>query len=428
MFTNIVGINIDGVISVASSIDEPFDWRDLPNGCVLVWDEAHEHPSFAKKDLLKTFRIDSTIYDEKKEFINNQNISVTQKKLEIDEVNKQYKIDLEKKKEDIRDIGQALLMHGHFGIEIYFITQRVTKLNTDVLGSVTTHYVMRRKFGMDAAKIWEFGEAMTTWSKSTADIALNNWLWRYPKHLYKFYISSENHKVNKSFPLKYLAFALVPIALLGFGLKNAYNTGFFGLFPKQQTASVEQKEPIKMGEGQIIELAKDSPEAIQLEKLQAESLGLTVEQYRDLKDPEKRNKQLAEQQANYDKTYQITYNPADPYNSKVEGQYQATSLPKFSGCVKYNGKYTAYTEQGTKIKDIDPSACKRLIEENDRPYNYFKENQQYVMANQNYPPQNYQQDTQQVPKQVNREEYQANNVNELERKAHGANAQGSFSF
>ena len=50
VYTNIVGIKIDGVISVSSSIDSPFDWRTLPKDSVLVWDEAHEHAAFSEQD------------------------------------------------------------------------------------------------------------------------------------------------------------------------------------------------------------------------------------------------------------------------------------------------------------------------------------------------------------------------------------------
>lgn len=402
VYTNIVGIKIDGVISVASSIADPFDWRNLPNGSVLVWDEAHEHPAFSEQDLLKNYELANRFeYDDQIETIlDDISLKPTEKKSKIDEVERKYKKDLERKKEEIRDIGRALLLHGHFGIEIYFITQRVTKLNTDVLASVTTHYVMRRKFGWDQAIIWEFGEAMTTWSKSTAQIALNKTVWRFPKHLYKFYISSENHQVKQSYPKEVIMYACIALAFIGFALFKGYQTGFFGIFgDKQQTVSTQEPVQNNQGEVEAVELPKDSKEALQLEKLQAESLGLTVEQLRDLKNPEKRNQEIAEQQAQYNATYKISYNPADPYASKVDAQYQATSLPKFSGCIKFNGKYTAYTEQGTKINDVNPSACKRLIDDGDRPYDYFKENNN-AMVSQNYNPQTNQQVVEQNIQQI----------------------------
>lgn len=433
VYTNIVGINIDGVISVASSISEPFDWRDLPNGSVLVWDEAHEHPAFSEQDLLKTYELPNRFeYDDSIESIHDDiTLSPTAKKQKIDFIERKYKKDLDKKKEEIRDIGRGLLLHGHFGIEIYFITQRVTKLNTDVLASVTTHFVMRRKFGWQQAIIWEFGEAMTTWSKSTAQIALNKKIWRYPKHLFKFYKSSENHQVRQSNPKEVIFYGLLASCFIAFGGYKAYQTGFFGLIDKKQTVN-SQPQNDQQVEVEAVEIPKDSPEALELERLQAESLGLTVEQLMDLKNPEKKNQEHAQLQAEYNATYQISYNPADPYAAQATGEYRATSLPKFSGCIKYNGKYTAFTEQGTKIHDIHPSACKRLIEDNDRPYNYFKENNN-AMAAQNYNPQNNLQTNQQAVQQVLTPQplqYANNDVQPhlQSRSVNAANAQSGFSF
>lgn len=51
IFTNIIGLNIPGVLPIVSSANKPFDWRDLPDGSLVVYDEAHEHPAFAKTDL-----------------------------------------------------------------------------------------------------------------------------------------------------------------------------------------------------------------------------------------------------------------------------------------------------------------------------------------------------------------------------------------
>lgn len=392
VYTNIVGINIDGVISVSSSVGDPYDWRNLPNGSVLVWDEAHEHPAFSEQDLLKNYELQNRFqFDDIIEKINSEpNLTVSERKSRIETVEKAYKKALDVKKEEIRDIGRALLMHGHYGIEIYFITQRVTKLNTDVLASVTTHFVMRRKFGMDAALIWEFGEAMTTWSKSTAQIALNKKLWKYPKYLFKFYKSSENHQVRKSFPMELVGYSCLIVALLGFGSYKILGTSFFGLFGNKTEQVASNNPPSQQPIQNTQQLTQD-----QIDEQNAKNMGVTLAQYKDLQNPEKRNQQIEQQQSQYNATYKISYNPADPYNSKVTGEYQATSLPKFAGCIKYNGKYTAYTEQGTKISDINPSACKRLIDDGDRPYNYFREKNNEMVA-QNNPTQNNQQATQQV--------------------------------
>lgn len=368
VYTNIVGIKVDGVISVASSINDPFDWRNLPNGSVLVWDEAHEHPAFSEQDLLKTFKIDETPFDELLQELNSKDgITSAQERANIQKIDKAKKDALEKRKEEIRDIGRSLLLHGHFGIEIIFITQRPAKLNADVLASVTSHFVMRRKFGMDAAMIWEFGEAMTTWSRTTATYALNKTLWRYPKHLYKFYVSSENHQVRKSFPLKYVAFACIPLILFYIGFNNAQKTGFMGLFKKEeqtQQQTTNSQQP-------------------QQSAAQQQNDGVLICTYDNINTPEcqalqhAKNEKLNEEV----KSSIVHYNTNDPYlsysSTKIDIEVDPSQLPRLSGCVKYKGHYYGIDQQGNKMPNIREEACRRWIEESARPFNYFADQQQY---------------------------------------------------
>ncbi|RZH11709.1 zonular occludens toxin domain-containing protein [Acinetobacter pittii] len=386
VYTNIIDINIPGVISVSSTIDQPYDWRDQPNGSVLVWDEAHEHPAFSEQDLLKDLQIDETDFFHRIRAVDERtDISPALKKKVIENIDRERKIALIRKKEEIKDIGRGLLLHGHFGIEIYFITQRVTKLNTDVLASVTNHYVLRRKFGLDAATIWEFGEAMTTWSKSTAESALNKKYWRFPKHLYKFYKSSEHHAVKKTFPLKYAAFALIPILLLGNGFRQAYERNFFGLFGKKEEVAQVQAE-VQPPQPPITQPPKTLADQAAMD---AKLAGLTPEQYADLMHPEKRNEQLQQQQQQGAQEYQqrvqaynVSYDINNPYDVQSDQPYMATSQPTFSGCIKYKGKYYAFTNQGTRIKGINPEVCKRVIDDGDRPYDYFQKPQQHQYVQQ----------------------------------------------
>jgi zona occludens toxin len=360
VFTNIVGIKIDGVISVSSSIAEPFDWRNLPNGSVLVWDEAHEHPAFAEKDLLKNYELQNKWqFDEIIEKVRlDQTINTTEKKSKIEIVQQAYKKALERKKEEIRDIGAALLMHGHYGVEIYFITQRVTKLNTDVLASVTSHFVMRRKFGADAAIIWEFGEAMTTWSKSTSEIALNKTLWRYPKYLYKFYISSENHQVRKSFPAKYYAFGLLPVLMFGYGFLKAQETGFFGLFgDKKVVAQNNQAQAEQVVHPPVAEQPTLNPD---------DKINCTAENVHLLE---------CQKYAVYFGKQTVQYSVNDPYNSQAPSfatiDVSDGNFPRISGCIKFDRRYYAIDQQGNKMPNVSGEACKRWLENGERPYNYY---------------------------------------------------------
>lgn len=396
VYTNIVGIKIDGVISVSSGIGEPFDWRDLPNGSVLVWDEAHEHPAFSNQDLLKDIKINETTFDLRKKQIADSNKTLTDKKLAYAEIERDIKNAKATRKEEILDIGRGMLLHGHFGIEIYLITQRVEKLNADVIGSVVTHYVMRRKFGMDASTIWEFGEAMTSWSKVVADTALNKRLWRYPKHLYKFYVSSENHNVKKTFPLKYLAFLLIPILLFGSALKDSFQTGFFGLFPKKNTTENSVKNTTENSSPGL------SPEMKELKKniddcvfsghdvefcrtkydKNYQSPSLDCRKAENLDFPQCKNfyKDMTSNNASFTTSSQgqinIIYDASKPFDdSQIRSNlvYEVKQKPVFSGCMKKGSKYIAYTQQGTILHDVSQSDCSRLIDDSDRPFDYFKD-------------------------------------------------------
>ena len=89
IYTNIIGMNYPGVLTINSTPEKPFDWRDLPDGSIIFFDEAHEHPAFSAQDLLGTARTDAE----------------------------------KKRKAEILDIGDSLTLHGHFGFDIYLITQ-----------------------------------------------------------------------------------------------------------------------------------------------------------------------------------------------------------------------------------------------------------------------------------------------------------------
>ncbi|WP_078221499.1 hypothetical protein [Acinetobacter pittii] len=72
-------------------------------------------------------------------------------------------------------------------------------------------------------------------------------------------------------------------------------------------------------------------------------------------------------------TDQVSYNPSKPYDDQIQKSvsYQVSAKPVFSGCVKKNGRYVAYTQQGTILHDVSSSDCKKLIDQGDRPFNYF---------------------------------------------------------
>ena len=98
VYTNIIGLKIPGVISINSNINDPLDWRDLPDGCVIIIDEAHEHPALSERDLLKNLKID--YYESELKRL----ADIDAPKTQIAELEKLYSKVLKRRKEEILDI------------------------------------------------------------------------------------------------------------------------------------------------------------------------------------------------------------------------------------------------------------------------------------------------------------------------------------
>lgn len=365
VYTNIIGLKITGVRNIESTPNDPFDWRDLPPESVLVYDEAHEHPAFAERDLLKNLK--NEYYEDRlKEILKMPDISDTKRKSLYAEVEKEYSKFIKDRKEQILDIGLTMSMHRHFGQEVVLITQNPTKLNKDTLSNVTIHYVMRRKFGFEAANIWTFGEAMTTWGKSVADSALVKTYWKFPKHLYKFYVSSEKHNVKKYFPKKYFAYACIPLLIFGLGYSKARETGFMGLVPKAEQAQQIEQVPTDLPQAQIVTYTPEQQK--QIDTKRAEFMGLTYEQYMDLQNPQAQDaKNLAVNQNSMDQIVN-TYKADNPFDYSYLTPPPVTAHRVFSGCM--NG--VAYDTQGAILHDAPKDLCKRLLA-GDRPFNPYKQ-------------------------------------------------------
>ena len=108
-----------------------------------------------------------------------------------------------------------------------------------------------------------------------------------------------------------------------------------------------------------------------------------------------RNDQLEQTTRNHMDNIVFDYSPSDPFKT-LQVQYEVTAKPVFSGCTKFNGRYYAYTQQGTKL-DVDPSVCQRVIDDGDRPFNYFKNDQQLQANNFHQQPVQANQQPQTIP-------------------------------
>ena len=337
IYTNIIGMNYPGVLTINSTPEKPFDWRDLPDGSIVFFDEAHEHPAFSAQDLLGTARTDAE----------------------------------KKRKAEILDIGDSLTLHGHFGFDIYLITQNPKLLREQVRAACSVHYVMRRLWGLDVAMIYEFAEVQTYFANATRKQALSVKRFRYPKNLYKYYVSSNVHNIQKRVPLLYMSFFAIPVLIFAMGYSKASDTGFFGLFEKDKQAQQIEKVPTDLPQAEIVSYTPEQQKEIDTKR--AEFMGLTYDQYMDLQNPQSQDeKNLALNQNSIDQIVN-TYNANNPFDYSYMQAPPVTAYQVFSGCM--NG--VAYDTQGTILHDAPKDLCKRVMK-GDRPFNPYKQPEQAV--------------------------------------------------
>jgi len=172
VYTNINGLNIDGVE------DAPDDWRETPEGSVVVYDEC-------------------------------QMIMGT------------------KVGRNIPDFIEELTIHRHTGHDIILITQGPKLLHSFVRPLVGRHRHIDRVFGTNNARVYRAEHIIETVSPSALK-SLDQVMWSYPKDNFKLYQSASVHTVKASYPARLkFAVGLFVFLLVGFGF-FAYNSlGFW---------------------------------------------------------------------------------------------------------------------------------------------------------------------------------------------------------
>ncbi|BFM82067.1 hypothetical protein JUNP543_0380 [Acinetobacter baumannii] len=298
--------------------DLPDDWRECENGSLVIIDELQFNEKFSKHF---SQRRDKEVVD--------------------------------------------ITMIRHDGIDMWLITQSTKFMNSDIRELVNEHFYIEVT-GKKTSKCYCFAQAQTSISKAVKKQAHDEFSYTLEQKYFDMYKSTKDgvkptrtHHINMKL-IGFVVGALFTLALI-FGLLT-----YLGKSNKKNIDEMTKTND-------VTQPANTKSIADQL-KEQSALAGLTPEQYADLMNPEKRN---AELQAKNDvrlETIAIKYNPNRPYDVDTSNiQYQATSKPVFSGCMKKGKKYVAYTQQGTILHDVDPSDCRRLIEDGDRPFNYFQQ-------------------------------------------------------
>lgn len=326
-YTDITGIRHTGITCVPAD----WDWRQAENNGLVVFDEVHYKELFSRHNSKRDKQI-----------------------LDLTTIRKR-------------------------GVEIWVITQRARFLNADVLGLVNEHVHLER-VGEKVSNVYIFQEAELNITKTKKMFAFDKYRWSHPEHLFGFYESIQpDAKHNKR---SYLNKAVVSIIIT---LILAIIAGaIFVKFAASKGISatgVETKKPEKQTIAQPIQ----NPNATPTSSPVATDLNTECRKGENVSKPECQkwfddlSKNNASVSTGVNGETVVTYNPNQPFDENIQKSvsYQVTAKPVFSGCMKQNGKYVAYTQQGTILHDVSQSDCKKVIENGERPFNYFtQQNQQ----------------------------------------------------
>lgn len=157
--------DIDGH-SPPGVLPSPSDWRDTPEGSLVVYDEAQKtYPSTGKPGVSDDDRI------------------------------------------------RALEVHRHTGHDIVFITQSPSLVHHHIRKLVGRHLHVHRAAGLKRATIFTWDFAVSNPNDRNEQARGDTENWQYPKDLFKYYKSATVHTHKFHVPKK-IAFALGAIALV----------------------------------------------------------------------------------------------------------------------------------------------------------------------------------------------------------------------
>ncbi|AQV16596.1 zonular occludens toxin domain-containing protein [Acinetobacter pittii] len=296
------------------------DWRDAPDGSVIVIDEIQ---------LVEPYK--------------------------------------NKKSED--PMIMDLTIHRHRGFDFYIITQATRYLHPAVKELIGCHYHITRPWGW-TPKVYQYGSARDNPNALVNKINCEaKFTFKPADRIFTLYKSTTINTHKKRIPkfIYFIGAVVVVMAGLFYHFATKDNVIYDQVTGKpaaqskapNQTSTTTQTATTTKSE---FNADTECRKAANVEKPEC------VKWFSDIT---KNGSSVAPAQQT--PTDQVSYNPSKPYDDQIQKSvsYQVSAKPVFSGCVKKNGRYVAYTQQGTILHDVSSSDCKKLIDQGDRPFNYF---------------------------------------------------------
>lgn len=345
-YTNIEGCILEGVDPIPMNDRGELDWQLTHRG-----DEERGLPGAF------------VVYDETQKLRDNQKV--------------RYFAYVSRQKLSDRDVISELDYHRHYGYDIVFLTQNPELLHPHLLGFVKEHYHCSRPMNKKQSQVafWRSIEHKPN-SEAALKRAEDVYVEDFDDKVFKLYKSTDVMTDDKTRIPKYIKrlwwivgiiFSLILLYLV-FGNSPFFKASTYKAAVGNKDAQKEISQQFSSKDTQ------SSPQDLSIECRKAENLN-TDQCKQFLTNLGQTNGSLSPLQQD-----QINYNPSKPYDVQAKLNYQVKQRPVFSGCMKSNGRYVAYTQQGTILHDVSQDDCKRLIEHDDRPFNYFKEPERQMVA------------------------------------------------
>lgn len=181
VYADINGLNIQGVEL------SPDDWRDTPEGSVVVYDEAQD-----------------------KELLLGQPVKIFASTGQTGPSH--------------YEIVRAMEKHRHTGHDLIFITQDPTFLHSHIRKLTGKHFHVFRAMGLKAATVYGWDRAVSNPNDYHEQKKADVQRWSYPSDLFKHYKSATVHTHKFRLPKKLLYLSLAAAAFIGIAFYMAQNS------------------------------------------------------------------------------------------------------------------------------------------------------------------------------------------------------------
>lgn len=315
----------------------PDDWRDTPDGSIIIYDEVQMRREFEYKG--NQYSQDPMIKD--------------------------------------------LTIHRHTNKDLWLITQDSQRIEKGIHKLIDRMYFIKRPASKPTyTNIFEFDK----WLSNPEPAANRNAKHKKYLDFYRFNFSDKYQSLYKSasdhssikfkLPKQLFVFLGIFLAVIAFVLIALMNTDTFNTKRFEEKNGTAQENN---STGDNAATQKDSKEDNQSANAPLDlsvecRKGVNVEKPECVKWFNDLSKNGSSVTASGVQT--ISYNPNKPYDFEYQPQVQPTDFPRMSGVIKLSsGRLMAVDQQGNYMTGISQQDCQRWLD-GYRPFNYFASSQQ----------------------------------------------------